>query len=377
MTRITQGQVVALFAFDVGYEVSLDRLAALSAATPAQPISRKKQTPPYLQYTRPPQVLNLGAAEPLAGRAGVVQARVFDFGAVSISFRWPLAGAVEAAADAASGAADDSPAALPLDELPALSHQLYNCNLEAEAEAKVRVLLEGIRPAVTEPHLKPLVEDYYLFILERLDAPLTGEELLARHRPALAQTLRFERQPLSAWQQEEALGQRVSYYEHDLVVLDWNAAVICDPDFEDTASVLELLNVELLEARYVDAQLDERIEQYARLVRRRAEWPLPLRTPHRREIKDLAELRVEASLLAERVNNSLKLIGDLYLARVHAAATRRFSLQEWEASVSRKLEIIGDFYELLTDRVRQAQSQTLELVIILLILVEIVLGLLG
>jgi hypothetical protein len=33
------------------------------------------------------------------------------------------------------------------------------------------------------------------------------------------------------------------------VCLDWNAALIVDADYEDTANVLELLNVELLEAR--------------------------------------------------------------------------------------------------------------------------------
>jgi uncharacterized Rmd1/YagE family protein len=69
------------------------------------------------------------------------------------------------------------------------------------------------------------------------------------------------------------------------------------------------------------------------------------------------------------------LIGDLYLARLHTAAARRFYLQEWNLIISRKLEIIDDLYQMLTDRVQAFQSQMLELIIILLILVELMLAL--
>ena len=88
-------------------------------------------------------------------------------------------------------------------------------------------------------------------------------------------------------------------------------------------------------------------------------------------------MRLEALLLNERVDNPLKLIGDLYLARVHAAAAKRLYLQDWEVAIARKLDIIDSLYELLTDRVRNAQGQTLELVVIGLILVEILVAIFG
>jgi len=65
MTQILQGQVVALFAFDLGFEVSLEQLGGLFSAMPVPPLSQKKQTPAYLQYTRPPQIVNLGETDPL------------------------------------------------------------------------------------------------------------------------------------------------------------------------------------------------------------------------------------------------------------------------------------------------------------------------
>jgi hypothetical protein len=358
MTRIQQGQVVALFAFDVGYEVSLEKLRAMMDTTPVQPLSRKKQTPTYLQYTKPPQILHLGLAAGHFAETGNIQATIFDFGAVSISYRWPLG----------------QPGGIPLSELPKISHDLYHFNLEPHAKDQVESLMSKIGPAITRPRLADLLEDYYLFIIEKLDQPLKADELITRHRSTLAQALRFELSTLSRSQQDEALSQAISYYEHDLALIDWNAAIIYDRDYEDTANVLELLNVELLEARYIDRQLDKRIADYGNLAGKRPELPIPLRRPYKKEIEDLSGLRLESSLLSERVENALKLVGDLYLARLHTAAAQRFYLQQWDRNIKRKLEIISDFYELLTDRVHTAQSQTLETIIVALIVVELVLA---
>src|SRR5262245_51765345 len=113
MTQILQGQIVALFAFDLGYEVSLDRLSAMMATTPVQPLSRKKQTPTYLQYTRPPQILHLGLTSGYFSVPGNIQATVYDFGAASISYRWPLR-------------REDG---TPLSDLPQISQKLFQLNL--------------------------------------------------------------------------------------------------------------------------------------------------------------------------------------------------------------------------------------------------------
>jgi hypothetical protein len=360
MTKIHNGQIVAMFAFDVGNEVSLDRLKSLMATTPVQPLSRKKQAPPYFQYRKPPQILDLGFTtgdfnDRVAGK-GSVQALIFDFGAVSIAYRWKLNPETS------------------VEDLPRISHDLYRFNLEPNAREQAATLMEKIKPAIVKPMLAGLVEDYYLFVIESLAEPVSAKALLGQYRGQLAQTLRFELCPLSEATQDEVLRQTISYYENDLAVVDWNAAVIYDRDFDDTINVLELLNVELLEARHVDSRLDQQINDYGALVRKRIEWPTPLRTPYRQALSDLAELRLESMLLAERVENALKLVGDQYLARLHAGATERFHLAEWERIISRKLEILSDFYQLLNDRLHTAQSQTMELAIVLLIVVELVLA---
>lgn len=364
LMKIVQGQVRAFFAFDIGYEVKLDLLQKIAEATPVPPISRKKQTPPYLQYTVPPQILSLGAIRDLQRSEiftipGSIRATIFDFGALSLSYHWTF----------------DEKDDLSIEDLPELSHKLHQLDLENHARSLVSGMLATLAPSILRPRLDPLVEDYYLFIIERLEENLGGEDLLTRYRHTLAQTLRFEIQSLSRSQQEEALSQSVSYYENDLALIDWNASILYDPDYEDSANVLEFLNVELLEARFVDSQLDRRLLSHAPLPPPIRFGLLPFRTPYQKQIEELAELKSEFLILNERVDNSLKLIGDLYLARLHSAAARRFYLHEWNLIISRKLEIINDLYEMLTDRIQVAQSQILELIIIILILVELVIGL--
>ena len=360
MTKIRKGHLTALFAFDIGFEILLDHLSTLPASTTAPPLSKKKQTPAYLQYTIPPRIVTLGEAPALSGMTGQIVATIFDFGAVSVGYQWNILPESE----------------IGLENLVGISHELYGRNLENQARKKVKELTENIRSAVVRPDLSPIIEDYYLFVVEDFEEGFQTADLLSAHRAELAQILRFESQPLSSDQQDEALSQHLSYYKNDLVVVDWNAALIFDRDYWDTVNVLELLNVELLEARYIDAQLDKRIGDYQGFVLKRTGWAIPLRTPYRKAIQELAELRLEALLLSERVDNTLKLIGDLYLARIHAAAARRLYLQDWELAISRKLDIAASLYEFLTDRVRNAQSQTLELVVIALILAEILIAIL-
>src|SRR5262249_24939889 len=137
MTKIIRGQCVALFAFDVGYEVSLEKLAALFSATPIQPLSRKRQTPTYLQYTKAPVTIVLETAEKLSGAAGTLEATIYDFGALSMAYRWPLT-------------ASES---ISLDKLAALSADLYGRNLETHARHSVASLVDKIASAIDRPAL--------------------------------------------------------------------------------------------------------------------------------------------------------------------------------------------------------------------------------
>jgi hypothetical protein len=171
---------------------------------------------------------------------------------------------------------------------------------------------------------------------------------------------------------------QLSYYPDDLVVTEWNVAlVIDDVDFADTVNVLEYLNVQLLELRFYDDVLERYMaETFALATAPARGWPL-LHRPYRRAVTELAAIRLDVAGIIERVHNALKLAGDLYLAKIYTRTADRLALHAWEESVGRKLDVLQQSHALLIERVTNARSEALEVIIIVLIALEIVLFVLG
>ena len=90
---------------------------------------------------------------------------------------------------------------------------------------------------------------------------------------------------------------------------------------------------------------------------------------------DWFELPLLATGLFERVDNALKLIGDQYLSRIFELASNRFHLRGWQQSIRRKLETVGDVYDLLIQQAAGHRMEALEITVVLLITIEILLAL--
>jgi uncharacterized Rmd1/YagE family protein len=75
------------------------------------------------------------------------------------------------------------------------------------------------------------------------------------------------------------------------------------------------------------------------------------------------------------VNNALKLLGDQYLARIYRLVSRRFHLDDWDASILRKLQTLESIYQKMSDQASTRRMEVLEWVIIVLIAFSIVLEL--
>lgn len=76
-------------------------------------------------------------------------------------------------------------------------------------------------------------------------------------------------------------------------------------------------------------------------------------------------------MLFERVANTLKLLGDQYLARVYRLASQRFHLEAWDASIIRKLQTLDSIYGKMSDRATTQRMEVLEWIIIALITISI------
>jgi uncharacterized Rmd1/YagE family protein len=82
-------------------------------------------------------------------------------------------------------------------------------------------------------------------------------------------------------------------------------------------------------------------------------------------------MQADGAVLFEGTDNALKLVSDDYLARVYRTVAERFHFNDWDSAIARKLGVLRDIYQGLTDRASHRRSDVLEWIIILLIAVEI------
>lgn len=161
------------------------------------------------------------------------------------------------------------------------------------------------------------------------------------------------------------------YRNNDLTVIDWNSALVVDPmGQQDVVDMIEFALTHLLEMRYYDDLLDNRLNQlYDNMEARQG---FKIRSRFSEIHHDVSSRYIEFTEFFERVENSLKVVGDSYLATIFRAASRRFRLKDWEENVTRKLNILAQVSELLQGEIDVRRSQFLEIIIILLIAVELV-----
>jgi hypothetical protein len=229
--------------------------------------------------------------------------------------------------------------------------------------------------AVVNPHSIDVMEDYVIYHIESFSHPLDLNAFASVNAQEIARILRAERQVLSEEEVQDALAARMSFGLEDLTIADWNAALIIDREGDDVRAVLEYANVELLEMRYLDHKLDLALnEAYETLSRQSFNLPRVLGY-YSADLRRLAELQVDNAIIFEGVNNTLKLLGDQYLARVYALVNRRFHLDEWDASILRKLQTLESIYGKISDQAGHRRMEMLEWVIIILIAFSVALQL--
>jgi hypothetical protein len=357
--RIVAGRVHALFAFDVANAIDLEAIPSVLRPGRAS-LTPRKPAPEYLRYTVAPVELTLGERRLSLGGASVtahVTARLFDFGAISLD--WTL------------------PSPPRLADLPVLAEALARADGALQSRRLLDELVSDIGPALRGFAANELVEDYYVFQIDGLDPAHDAEALLRDHAGTLAAILTMDVGPLATQQIEESMRDPVSFSPFDLVVADWSAAFVHDPDCADTLLVLDFLNVQLVELRLLDAQLDAALGRFSGEIYREPGLWSAVRGPHRGAIRELSERMVEAQQLGERVENAVKLVPDVYLSRVHRRTAARLGLGTWQRLVQSKLEAMRHLTSVLVERAAALRAEALEITIILLIALEIGLALLG
>jgi hypothetical protein len=360
--RIASGTLLLYRLFDVAGDIDLDRAEEILAGAGERLRLRGERTG-FLDLPERPLTADLGPRTLTLEDGAVLEARAFVrfFGIGVASIRYEvnlprgtgpaeLARLVRAAAD--SGV------------------------LAGRARAEVDGLAARIAPSLDEPVTSPLFETYAIVLVGALEggrvaADCAGVDLarvLLGEPPAAG---------LSERTVEDATRHRFSYSGEDLCVLDWDTAFVVEPHGDrSVADVLELAAAQLLELRWYDDLFEKEMVAVAGLLGRpRASLAWLSVGRYGRVTRRIQHRVVDSVEFVSRVENAVRIVGDLYLARVYRAAMERFRIESWVSEVLRRQEVAARVAGLLHSEAHSALGHVLEITIILLIVFEIVMAL--
>jgi hypothetical protein len=360
------GEVVYLYAFDVAYDMTRQPVRELLGQPVAQfAVDPGKPGPRHQSFFRP-QMVRLPSLERI-GPHGLVRVeriiKLLPVGGISIAVRLPFEVA----------RVEDLVAYHDIRLNGALLHQ------------EVRTLAEEVRRELAAFYIRPVAvlaeeEAYTVFCLNSQlssgpASAVSAEAWLRDHRREVASVLTQEPDlaQLSQQEAEESTGRFLSYYAHDLVVIDWDAALVVDKpqNFDETLYVMELANLQLAELEAYDRILDEALERAYRDLSRRTTRGRPT------ILRELRELRIDLARLSDELSNITKFFGDWHLARLYENASARFHLADWHRTIDGKLEALDDLYQMLQHERTNRWMLLLEMTIVLLFVIDLVILVLG
>lgn len=362
---IEKGFLCAYRLFDVADEIDLHR-AVTANRQAATRLKLSREFSQYLEMPEPPVGFDLGI-RPLALESGTYSvelvARLFDHGAISVLVKIPIEPGTS------------------LDRLVALTDDVYdNPAIEQLARAEAESLCVSLGDAVEGVHSWEGFESYHVIFVEKFRGEPLANDILERENLARLLLGEVSEKRISDRERFDVTKHAFSYFVDDLTVVDWNAAFVYEPSgSRDLPDILEIAAAQLLELRYYDDLLDRELSRiYSMMAAKHGRrWTSIFRTEYGDLRRKVMMLMLEIDEFTERVENSLKIIGDFYLARVYRSAVRRFRIPSWHQSVDRKQALLGQVYDLLKGEVDIDRSILLEATIVALIVIEIVMALQG
>ena len=360
------GEVVYIYAFDVAYDTARKPVRELFGLPVAQfAVDASKRSPRQLFFYKP-QMVRLPPMERIGPLGAVRVERVIKLlpvGAISITVRVPFA-------------------VKHVEELVAFHDlQFSNGSLHEEVRRLAQEVVSELRGHLIRPQPQlPEEEAYTVFciaapVLNAENGPTNAEHWFQAHRRQIASLLTQEEETarLSKQEAEESTARYLSYYENDLVVIDWDAALLVDEpqDFDEALYIMELANLQLAELEAYDRLLDDALE---RSYRDLGERPLRSRGDILRELR---EIRIDMARFNDELSNITKFFGDWHLARIYEKISSRFHLGDWHHTIDGKLKTLDDLYQLLKQDQNNRVMVWLEITIVLLFVIDLVILLVG
>jgi hypothetical protein len=356
-----RGEVVYIYAYDIAYDIKNEPVEKiLGQPTRDYLVSPSKRIPKQMFFYRP-RVAEFAAEKRKLDNGQTVEIRksvkIFGVGAMTLQVRVPFE--VERLEDLVD------------------YHDLEFAerDLEEEVGEFAEKVLKDIEPHCVRPvGALTQAEAYTVFWLAGLPGVEGGgihaEDWLKTNRRRVAALLMQEEddEVLSEQEVDESTELYLSYYGDDLVVVDWDSAVVVgqQDSLDDVLHIMELANVQLVELAAYDKTLDEALQfAYSDMNRQTVRST-------RKMLENLRELRIDLARISDELSNITKFFGDWHLAKTHRNLADRFHLGDWQRIIGEKTRTLDGLYQILLQNRFNTWMFVLEVTIVLLFIIDLI-----
>lgn len=358
--RILKGSILIHHVFDVGGEISLSKAESLLRdGLKSLRLKLPTDTRKAIIIKDAPLKVELGGTElKLTGASMTAKtfARVWSYGVISITLELPI------------------PADISWEDLVRLAAAIEASDeVDLAAVSAKDTLKKRMLDAIKNPAEWEFYEDYITYFIEKFSGVDTPAELLEQ-ADVSALILAEGRERLSELSKVLITENVLQYADNDLAVIDWNSALLIEPDGQrDVADVIEFSLTHLLEFRYYDDLLNRKLDELYDTIEQKKEGIVNIFRNFYADIaEDSSTKYIEFSEFLGRIENSLKTVGDPYLATVFRSSAEQFRFDDWRKSISRKMKTLADITQILQGEVNSKRSHWLEIIVIVLIALEMV-----
>jgi len=334
-------------AFDIGEDIDLEELEKSQVL-----IKKSTILPKYFKRYHTP--LSVDLPHPHETSAGY-SCKFHSFGVISLIYKIPFEGTLE-----------------DLKEHISFIEQKY----QEQSVSDAVNIFKKIKQFITKPKFFHLRTSYPVIqVYPQLDA----SEMQEKYGNIIASLIRFEIENLSEYTKDEILESAMGYYRGDLLVIDSEGAFVADDEFEEIIDLFEFANIQQLELQYYDKYLDHQLNIYYERKVKKLPFTtyLPFVGVRKATTIDLGRLKVDISVIVERLANNIKLTGEAYYAEIYSMLAKKLDLKIWQEALNNKLEILADLQEVYQNLINTTREDLLSVLIIILIFIELVIGILS
>lgn len=344
---IFSGNIYIFHAFDIGEDINLEEIEKAHIF-----LKRPTILPKYFKKYHIPLAVELPHPHETSSN---FSCKLHSFGVVSLIYKIPFEGSLE-------------------DLRENISHIEHKYQEYSVSDATT--IFKKIRPHITRPKFFHLRTSYPVIqVFPQMDA----SDMQEKYGNIIASLIRFENENLSEYTKDEILDAAMGYYRGDLIVIDSEGAFVADDEFEELIDLFEFANIQQLELQYYDKFLDQQLNTYyERKVRRqKLSTYLPFVGMRKTTTLDLGRLKVDISVIVERLENNIKLTGEAYYSEIYSTLATKLDLKRWKEALNNKLEILADLQEVYQNLINTTREDLLSVLVIILIFIELVIGILS